>query len=90
MTSGNLSYPRVEDILKELDGICGKVHLLDAEPVLEKLGSTRVLNSFMLGALSVIEDSPLDAENLEKALSSILESEKDMTAFHEGVRAMTL
>lgn len=90
VTSGNLSYPRVEDILKELDGICGKVHLLDAEPVLEKLGSTRVLNSFMLGALSVIEDSPLDAENLEKALSSILESEKDMTAFHEGVRAMTL
>ncbi|MFW9806762.1 MAG: 2-oxoacid:acceptor oxidoreductase family protein, partial [Candidatus Thorarchaeota archaeon] len=88
VTSGDLRYPKIEDIVEELKAICGKVYLLDAEPVLEELGSTRALNSFMLGALSTIQSSPLDAENLEKALSGILKSEKDNSAFHEGRKAM--
>jgi indolepyruvate ferredoxin oxidoreductase beta subunit len=88
VTSGDLSYPDIDSITEELEFICGKVHVLDTEPVLEEIGSTRVLNSFMLGALSTIEDSPLDTKNLEKALSTILDSERDMAAFHQGAKAM--
>jgi indolepyruvate ferredoxin oxidoreductase beta subunit len=88
VTSGDLSYPDIDDIARELKSICGKVHVLDTEPVLGEIGSTRVLNSFMLGALSTIKDNPLDTKNLEKALTTILDSERDMAAFHQGVKAM--
>ncbi|MFX1579833.1 MAG: indolepyruvate oxidoreductase subunit beta [Promethearchaeota archaeon] len=88
VTSGDLSYPDIDDITRELKFICGKVHVLDTEPVLEEIGSTRVLNSFMLGALSTIKDNPLDTKNLEKALTTILDSERDMVAFYQGVKAM--
>ncbi|MFW9832902.1 MAG: indolepyruvate oxidoreductase subunit beta [Candidatus Thorarchaeota archaeon] len=88
VTAGDLSYPAIDDITKELKSICGKVQVLDTEPVLEEIGSTRVLNSFMLGALSTIEDSPLDTKNLERALSAILDSERDVAAFHQGAKAM--
>ena len=88
VTSGDLSYPDIDDITEELESICGKVYMLDTEPVLEEIGSTRVLNSFMLGALSTIEDNPLETKNLEEALSTILDSERDMAAFHQGVKAM--
>ena len=87
VTSGNLTYPDIDDIRKELELFCGKVHMLDTEPILERLGSTRVLNSFMIGALSGI-DTPLDSKNLQQALSSILDSERDLTAFNEGSKAL--
>jgi indolepyruvate ferredoxin oxidoreductase beta subunit len=88
VTSGDLSYPDVNDIKKELESICQQVNLLDTEPVLKKLGSTRVLNSYMLGALSIIKNGPIDSKNLQQALSDILDSERDLTAFDEGVKAV--
>ena len=87
VTSGNLTYPDVDDIKRELESFCGKVHMLDTEPILDRLGSTRVLNSFMIGALSKVE-SPLDPKNLQQALSSILDSERDRTAFNKGTQAL--
>jgi indolepyruvate ferredoxin oxidoreductase beta subunit len=88
VTAGDLSYPEVDDIRRELENICAQVHMLDTEPVLTKLGSTRVLNSFMLGALSTVENGPLEAKVLQKALSSILDSDRDQAAFDEGRRKM--
>jgi indolepyruvate ferredoxin oxidoreductase beta subunit len=88
VTSGDLRYPAISDITKGLESICRSVHILDTEQVLEDMGSTRVLNSFMIGTLSSIEDVPLDSKNLRKAISNVLESEKDLAAFHEGVKAL--
>lgn len=88
VTSGDLSYPEIDDIRRELESFCKKVYMLDTEPVLKRLGSTRVLNSYMIGALSSIEDGPLDSKNLQQALSNILDSERDLTAFSEGVKAL--
>jgi indolepyruvate ferredoxin oxidoreductase beta subunit len=88
VTSGNLRYPKIEDIKKELESICQKVYMLDAEQVLERLGSTRVLNSFMIGAFSTTEKVPLNPKNLRLAVSNILNSEKDLAAFDEGAKAL--
>ena len=88
VTSGNLSYPEIDGIKRELESICKKVYMLDTEPVLKRLGSTRVLNSYMIGAVSSIEDSPLDSKNLQEAILNILNSEKDLVAFNEGAKAL--
>jgi indolepyruvate ferredoxin oxidoreductase beta subunit len=88
VTSGDLSYPEIDDIKRELESICKKVYMLDTEPVLKRIGSTRVLNSFMIGALSSIKDGPLDSKNLQQAISNILDSERDLTAFDEGAKAL--
>lgn len=88
VTSGDLSYPEIDDIKKELESICKQVYILDTESVLMELGSTRVLNSYMIGALSALEEGPIEPKNLKKALSKILDSEIDMTAFTEGSQAL--
>ena len=88
VSSGDLSYPKIEDIKDELDSICKQVHMLDTGPVLERLGSTRVLNSFMVGALSAIDNEPLESKNLQQAISNILDSERDLTAFNEGAKSL--
>ncbi len=88
VTSGDLSYPSIGDIKQELESICQKVYILDTEPVLERLGSTRVLNSYMIGALSAIEKGPIDSDNLQQAVSDILDSERDIDAFNEGVKSL--
>jgi len=88
VTSGNMKYPEINEIRKALESICQEVYILDTEPVLKKMGSTRILNSYMIGAFSAIESIPLDPKNLKRAISDILDSEKDMTAFNEGERAL--
>ena len=88
VTSGDLSYPEIDAIRKELESICKQVYMLDTEPVLTKLGSTRVLNSYMIGALSALDDGPLDSKNLQQALSNILDSERDSDAFSEGAGSL--
>ena len=88
VSSGDLSYPKIKDIKEELESICKQVYMLDTGPVLGRLGSTRVLNSFMVGALSAIENEPLDSKKLRQAISNMLNSEKDLTAFDEGVKSL--
>ena len=88
VTSGDLSYPSIVNIKQELESICQKVYMLDTEPVLERLGSTRVLNSYMIGALSAIEKGPIDSDNLQQAISDTLDSERDIAAFNEGVKSL--
>ena len=88
VTSGDVVYPKIDEIESSLLSMCKQVHLLDTEPVLTSSGSTRVLNSFMIGALSTLEGLPLDSKNLKQAISKILDSERDLTVFDEGVKAL--
>jgi hypothetical protein len=55
---------------------------------LTKLGSTKVLNSYMIGAFSALEGGPLDSKNLQQALSKILDSERDADAFRVGAESL--
>jgi indolepyruvate ferredoxin oxidoreductase beta subunit len=88
VTSGDLSYPEIDDIRRELESICKHVYMLDTQPVLEKLGSTRVLNSYMIGALSALEGGPLDSKNLQQSLSNIFDSERDSDAYRAGAESL--
>ncbi|MFW9769873.1 MAG: indolepyruvate oxidoreductase subunit beta [Candidatus Thorarchaeota archaeon] len=88
VTTGSLGYPEITDIEDALDSLCKEVHLLDPAPVMDRLKSTRVLNTFMIGVLSVLQELPIESKNLEKAISSLLDSDKDLEAFNEGTRAI--
>ena len=88
VTSGDQTYPKIDDIKNTLESICKQVHLLDTKPILNRSGSPRVLNSYMIGALSSLEGGPLNPENLRKSISKILDSEKDLAAFDEGTQAL--
>ena len=88
VTSGDLSYPEIDDIGRELESICKQVYMLDTESILTDLGSTKVLNSYMIGALSALEESPLDPKNLQHALSNMLDSERDLEAFSAGAKSL--
>jgi indolepyruvate ferredoxin oxidoreductase beta subunit len=88
VTSGNLIYPKIEDIQKVLESVCQQVYMLDTEPVLERLGATHVLNSYMIGALSALEKVPLNPKNLQQAISRMLGSERDSDAFEVGAKAL--
>ncbi|MFW9794476.1 MAG: indolepyruvate oxidoreductase subunit beta [Candidatus Thorarchaeota archaeon] len=88
VTSGSVAYPDIHEIEKSLKSMCREVFLLDTEPVLKEFGSTRVLNSFMIGVLSTLEELPIDKENLKQALSSILRSERDLSIFDRGRTAL--
>ena len=88
ITSGNLTYPNIVEIKKALDSLCKQVHLIDPEPVMNQARSTRVLNTYMIGVLSTLENLPIEQENLRNAISKILDSERDQEAFHEGVSAL--
>jgi indolepyruvate ferredoxin oxidoreductase beta subunit len=89
VTSGDLTYPKIENIEKSLKSMCKQVHLLDTEPVLSRFGSTRILNSYMIGVLSSLQDRPIDPKNLRKAVSTILDSERDLAVFDEGAEALS-
>jgi indolepyruvate ferredoxin oxidoreductase beta subunit len=88
ITSGDLTYPKIDDIKNTLESVCEQVHLLDTKPVLNRSGSTRVLNSYMIGVLASLKGGLLKPENLRKAISKTLDSEKDLTAFDEGMQAL--
>ncbi|MFW9842861.1 MAG: indolepyruvate oxidoreductase subunit beta [Candidatus Thorarchaeota archaeon] len=88
VTTGSLAYPEITDIDGALDSLCKEVHLLDTAPVMNRLKSTRVLNTYMIGVLSVLQELPIESKNLEKAISSLLDSDKDLEAFNEGTRAI--
>jgi indolepyruvate ferredoxin oxidoreductase beta subunit len=88
VTSGNLIYPNIEDIQEELESICQQVYMLDTEPVLKNLGSTYVLNSYMIGAFSALIGGPISPKNLRVAISNILESKSDLDAFDQGALAL--
>jgi indolepyruvate ferredoxin oxidoreductase beta subunit len=90
VTSGALEYPAIDDIKSALDSLCKHLYLLDPSPVMDQLKSTRVLNTYMIGVLSTLKGIPIEPENLEKAISSILESGVDLDAFKEGTKALVL
>ncbi|MHA1949185.1 MAG: 2-oxoacid:acceptor oxidoreductase family protein [Candidatus Thorarchaeota archaeon] len=88
VTDGNTGYPKMDSIKEALESLCKQVHLLETEPVLDRLGSRRVLNTYMIGTLSSLEGGPIKSKHLRSAISEILDSEKDLTAFDEGAVAI--
>ncbi|MFX0108420.1 MAG: 2-oxoacid:acceptor oxidoreductase family protein [Candidatus Hodarchaeota archaeon] len=85
--AGLAKYPDVSDIINSMSEICMQVHSLDPTPSLENLGSLRVLNSYMLGALAGLESPPLSLGSIRTAVWEILGSDKvNLSAFDAGAK----
>ncbi|TFG33912.1 hypothetical protein EU527_05890 [Candidatus Thorarchaeota archaeon] len=86
ISSQNKEYPSLESIVNALKKVCERVYILDTEIVLKEVGTKRVLNAFMLGALSVIENSPLKQVSIRSSIVTMIGKDEDnIKAFDLGV-----
>ena len=80
-------YPSLDKITELLNKLCKQVIVLDAEETLTKIGSIRILNSYILGAMGVLTQNPLPQQIIRKSLQSIFGSNSEnIVAFDEGAK----
>ncbi len=80
-------YPSLDKITELLNKLCKQVIVLDAEETLTKIGSMRMLNSYILGAMGALTQNPLPQQIIRKSLQSIFDSSSEnIVAFDEGAK----
>jgi indolepyruvate ferredoxin oxidoreductase beta subunit len=85
--SGDETYPDLERITQALQDLCAKVYALDAKPIIERTGTRRVLNVYMLGALVGLEVIPLRRDVIESSIDNLVGlDEKNRDAFDAGIK----
>jgi len=85
------TYPSFERIFESLNKLCKQVIILDAKETLTKISSMKMLNSFILGAMGTLDESPLSLKVIRESLQSIFGLESiNMAAFDEGIKATRL
>ena len=80
-------YPAFDSILWAIASLASppRILLLDAQGLANELGSSRIVNAFMIGALTSLE-SPLTKDSLRHATENTLgHREENLTAFERGV-----
>ena len=85
--TGTRTYPDFDAIMEAIASLSTKssIIFMNARELTEELGSTRVANAFMIGALTSAR-SPLTESNLRSATKTILGHRKEnLTAFERGV-----
>jgi indolepyruvate ferredoxin oxidoreductase beta subunit len=91
VTTGQFTYPPLEEILAPLKRICNKLKTIDATKLAADVGTPQAMNVVMLGALS--EHIPLREEALIEALRESVPAkflEVNMRAFELGLNAIGL
>ena len=84
---GNEEYPPLQKIMKVLEKECKKIYAFDTDSVLKDLGTNRVLNAFMLGTLSAVNESPYSQAVLRVAVERVLGKDMiNIKAFDAGIR----
>ncbi len=80
-------YPSLEKIIDSLNKLCKQVIILDAEEALTRIGSMKMLNSYILGAMGALTQSPLPIKVIRESLQSIFgSSSANIEAFDEGAK----
>ncbi len=80
-------YPSLQKIIDSLNKLCKQVIVLDAEETLTRIGSMKMLNSYILGAMGVLTQSPLSLKIFQESLQSIFgPSSANIVAFNEGAK----
>ena len=80
-------YPSLEEIIDSLNKLCKQVIVLDAEETLTRIGSMKMLNSYILGAMGSLTQSPLPMKVIRESLQSIFSSSSaNLVAFDEGAK----
>jgi len=82
-------YPALEKIIDSLNKLCKQVIVLDAEETLTRIGSMKMLNSYILGAMGAVTQSPLSLKIIRDSLQSIFgSSSANIVAFDEGAKSV--
>jgi len=85
--AGDLAYPALEETKKTAQGISSQAWFIDATDEALKLGHPILGNIIMLGALSGLDDLPLDKEDFREVIAKSLPQNKvgiNMEAFDLG------
>lgn len=83
-------YPSLEKIIDSLNKLCKKVTVLDAEETLTRIGSVKMLNSYILGVMGALTQSPLPLKIIRESLQSIFgSSSANIEAFDEGAKLVS-
>jgi indolepyruvate ferredoxin oxidoreductase beta subunit len=89
-TTGEESeYPSIDQVNEALRGLCKQVILIDAEDALWRIGSTKMLNSYVLGVLESLDQTPIGNGEIRNSLLEIFGAQSpNIQAFEEGTRAI--
>jgi indolepyruvate ferredoxin oxidoreductase beta subunit len=84
--SGEDQYPKLEKIVSAISAICKETYLIEPNQVFEELGTSRILNTYMLGALAGSEKTPLLTDTIESALELVVHTKlPNVEAFLKGL-----
>ncbi len=84
--SGTSHYPRIDDIASCLTALCRDLIVISPTSSLEELGTSRVLNAYMIGAASHLAEMPISRTHLVVALKYMSgDRELNMRAFEKGI-----
>jgi len=82
-------YPGINEIMEALRNLCMQVIVLDAEEALRKIGTMKMLNSYILGVLESVNHSPIRAGTIRQSLQEIFGNQSpNIDAFDEGTKAI--
>lgn len=88
--AGNLTYPSIGELTKALESISEDVYALDPKRILDELGTTRVLNSYMLGALTGLNRTRLERNEVRELVGSMTKpSDTNLAAFDAGLEDLS-
>lgn len=88
--AGNLTYPSVGELSKALGSISEEVYALNPKERLDELGTTRVLNSYMLGALTGLNRTPLERNEVRELVGKMTKpSDTNLAAFDAGLEDLS-
>jgi indolepyruvate ferredoxin oxidoreductase beta subunit len=87
---GRTDYPDVDRMTEALESISKVVYRLNPKDSLERIGTNRVLNSYMIGALAGSGRTPLDSSELRGLVGEKLKPKKANTAaFDAGLKCVS-
>ncbi len=87
VNQGEEQYPPLKKIIEVLEDQCKRVYVFDTDAALRAVGTKRVLNAFMLGVLSVIDECPFPQRALRTVVERILGQEPtNIKAFDIGIQ----
>ena len=82
-----IEYPSLERIFESLNKLCKQVIVLDAAETLTQIGSMKLLNSFILGTMGAMTQSPLSLDVIRESLVCLFGPRSpNIAAFDEGAK----
>lgn len=87
LRTGDISYPDIETVLKELNNKSMKVFALEADQIAKESGHTLSMNMVMLGAASAVNGFPIKKEIIIGSMGANLPDKSldiNLKAFEKG------